>query len=128
MYSHTPVSAEQLDLLVKEINDLLSKAEQSPLARIEEFGRGTNTWNWSFLWQSKLKVADVRMYADDRGVRINFLYLGETKDMRTWVNLLLHTNQPTWNQAIDFLGSLGHTEFWKIKMHEIDGRLIQAAA
>jgi len=128
MYSHIPATLEQLDLLVKEINDLLSKVEQAPLARVEEFGRGTNSWNWSFLWESKLKVADVRMYADDRGVRINFLYLGETKDMRSWVNLLMHSNQPGWNQVIDFLGSLGHTEFWKTKMHELQGRLTQAAA
>lgn len=123
MYSHRPVSPEVLDLLVAEINQRLSKADNAPLAQVEEYSRGTQHWNWAFLWQSKLKVADVRMYADDRSVRINFLYLGKSTDMKNWTELLYHPDEPAWNDLILFLGSLGHLEYWKIKVHEMQRRL-----
>ena len=125
MYAHRPVEPEFLDLLVKEINHRLSKAQNTPLARVEEYNRGTTRWNWAFLWQSRLKVADVRMYADRRSVRVNFLYLGESRDFRNWVNLLHHANEPAWNEAIEFLSSLGQPEYWDIIMLELTQKITQ---
>ena len=112
MYRHNPVSPEVLDSLVQAINQRLTKLDNMPLAEVEEFNRGTPNWSWAFLWQSRLKVASVRMFANRRGVRINFLYLGEPKASRSWVKVLYHENEPEWNDAIRFFGDLGQFEYW----------------
>lgn len=112
MYAHTAVSPEILDLLVQAINQRLANANM-PLAEVAEYNRGTPGWSWAFLWQSRLKVADVRMHADAQALRINFLYLGESKDAANWVRLLRHTNDPSWNAASEFMGELGQLERWQ---------------
>jgi hypothetical protein len=111
MYAHTAVSPEILDLLVQAINQRLAKANM-PLAEVAEYNRGTPGWSWTFLWQSRLKVADVRMHADGQALRINFLYLGQGKDADNWVRLLHHADDLPWNAAIDFMGELGQLERW----------------
>lgn len=126
MYSHSPISPEILDLLVTAINQRLSQHDNMPLARVEEYNRGANNWSWSFLWQSRLKVADVRMHADRRAIRINFLYLGESKAAQKWVELLYHADDPLWNGAIQFLGDLGKSEYWTLITQELEKCLVQA--
>lgn len=126
MYSHTPISPEILDLLVTAINQRLSQHGNMPLARVEEYNRGASNWSWSFLWQSRLKVADVRMHADRRAIRINFLYLGESKSAQKWVELLYHADDPRWNEATQFLGDLGQSEYWMLITQELEKRLAQA--
>lgn len=125
MYSHSPVSPEILDLLVTAINQRLSQHDNMPLARVEEYNRGANNWSWSFLWQSRLKVADVRMHADQRAIRINFLYLGESKAAQKWVELLYHADDPLWSKAIQFLGDLGQSEYWTLITQELEKCLVQ---
>jgi len=112
MYAHTTVSPEILDLLVQAINQRLANANM-PLAEVAEYNRGTPRWSWTFLWQSQLKVADVRMHADAKALRIDFLYLGVSKDAANWVRLLHHADDPPWNTAIEFMGELGQFEHWQ---------------
>jgi len=123
MYSHQDVSPEVLDLLVQEINQRLGKAETAPQARVEEYNRGTERWSWSFLWQSRLKVADVRMFANNQAVRLNFLYLGEKKDARNWFELMRHEDDPAWNEALKYMSDLGQLSNWTVIIQALERRL-----
>jgi len=128
MYTHSPVEPEVLDLLVREINARLSKIGNVPAAAVEEYHRGTPEWSWAFLWQGKLKVAGVRMFANRRAVRINFLFLGETIASKNWVKMLYHENEPAWNNAIRFMGDLGQYEYWSVTIKALAKKQAELAA
>ncbi|MFO1350670.1 MAG: hypothetical protein U1F68_08335 [Gammaproteobacteria bacterium] len=118
MVTHLAISAEMLYLLIEKIDKLVQEHNQvdpeafMPKVTADEYYRGTPEWSLALEWRTRQGVASFNLHANSQRVCMNYIFLKEAMNARSWAETLHHPGKRHWNVVIDYIASLGDFSVW----------------